>query len=106
MVAVHARVTPARLWDHTPALSASAIERVRRGEAEVLGRLIRVGPDTDWHTDPVFGVTWPARFVDAMPYVQAGSDLVLLWHLNKTSFLVDGERRGNQIVGGPSISQA
>jgi hypothetical protein len=89
MFGAHARSTPSALWDAMPPPAPAAIARTRRGETDILGHTVSVGPGTDWHADPVFGVRWPARFVDAMPYLQRGSDLVLLWHLNKTSFLID-----------------
>jgi hypothetical protein len=34
-------------------------------------------------------MAWPRRHVDSCPYRLAGSDLVLLWHLNKMTFLLD-----------------
>lgn len=84
----HLAATPAALWD-SHALPFTDLARVRRGEVEVLGRRIIVDARTDWHTDPLFSVPWPRRHVDSMPYAVPGSDLVLLWHLNKTSFLLD-----------------
>ncbi|HEX5133376.1 MAG TPA: alginate lyase family protein [Candidatus Krumholzibacteria bacterium] len=89
LLAEHARSTPSMLWDHAPVLAPDRIHQIRSGRSEVLGRTVAVGPDTDWHVDPLFGVRWPARYVGSLSDRCPGSDLVLLWHLNKTAFLVD-----------------
>ncbi|HEU4364730.1 MAG TPA: alginate lyase family protein [Candidatus Krumholzibacteria bacterium] len=85
----HLAATPTGLWDQTPPLAPDELERVRRGEIAMFGRHFIVDARTDWHVDPLFAVRWPRRHVDSMPFVQPGSDLVLLWHLNKTLFLLD-----------------
>lgn len=85
----HTRSTPAGLWDQADPLAPDALARIRRGEVEMLGRHFPVDATTDWHVDPLFGVRWPRRHVASMPYVLPGSDIVVLWHLNKTMFLLD-----------------
>lgn len=89
VLAAHLSTTPRAYWEGAPALDAGAIERARNGEWELLGRCIRVAPDTDWHTDPIFGARWPRHYVGALSYYRERGDVVPLWHLNKMMFLVD-----------------
>jgi hypothetical protein len=45
--------------------------------------------DVNWHREPIFGVVWPKRYVWSLSGHETGSDVVLLWHLNKMMFLLD-----------------
>ena len=85
----HMRATPRALWTVTPAASAAAVERTRRGEHALLARTLRVTPDMDWHRDPFHNVSWPRMHVESCPYTMPGGDIELLWHLNQMGFLVD-----------------
>ncbi len=85
----HLLATPTRLWEHVPPPAPDRVERARRGESELLGRSVVIDVNTDWHADPCSGVVWPRRHVDSMPYRRPGSDLVQLWHLNKTFHLLE-----------------
>lgn len=80
---------PSSLWLVMPAAGSDAIERARRGECRVLTRNLTVTPNTDWHADPFHDVGWPKVQVESCPYSVPGADLVLLWHLNRMSYLVD-----------------
>ncbi|MFQ5511602.1 MAG: alginate lyase family protein [Candidatus Krumholzibacteriia bacterium] len=59
------------------------------GKIEVLGRQLETAAGVDWHRDPLFDVVWPRKFVGALSMQKRGSDVVLLWHLNKMMFLLD-----------------
>ncbi|HLF23675.1 MAG TPA: heparinase II/III family protein, partial [Burkholderiales bacterium] len=89
LLAAHLSITPRGLWEGASAADAQTIERARNGEWELLGRRIRVLPDTDWHTDPIFGARWSRHYSGALSYYREGGDLVTLWHLNKMTFLLD-----------------
>ena len=58
-------------------------------QIHVAGQSFPTSSDIDWHLDPVFGVQWPRQFVGAIADYRDGSDLVLLWHVNKMTFLLD-----------------
>lgn len=53
------------------------------------GTMRKLGSPTDWHRDPQFGVSWPRRYAHSIPDFNEGSDLTMLWHLNKMHFLLD-----------------
>jgi hypothetical protein len=80
---------PRGIWSVKPAAPADAIDRARRGECRVLTRTMPVSPQTDWHADPYHHVGWPKVHVGSCPFSVPGGDLVLLWHLNRMSYLVD-----------------
>lgn len=85
----HLSSTAAGLWSVMPPAVPEAIARARRGEASVLTRTLTVTPKTNWHADPFHVVSWPRVHVESCPYSVPGADLVLLWHLNRMSYLVD-----------------
>jgi hypothetical protein len=89
MLAAHLSRMPRGLWDNAPSASGADVERARKGEWTLFGRTITVSPATDWHCDPIFGARWPRHYVGAISYHRSGGDLVTLWHLNKTMFLLD-----------------
>jgi len=89
VLAAHLASTPTTYWRNAPAATVGEITRVRRGEFDLLGHSIVVTPATDWHTDPVNHVRRAVQHVDSMADFGDGSDLVLLWHLNKMTFLID-----------------
>lgn len=90
VLAGHMAATPHALWETGAEVAdAGFLERSRRGEAEILRRTFPVGADTDWLVEPFTGTPWPRRHVDSCPYRIPGSDLVLLWQLNKMTFLLD-----------------
>lgn len=59
-----------------------ASDRIR-----LLGRDIAFAGD--WHVDPFFGVRWPEIFVGAISDFRPGSDVVLVWELNRMLFMLD-----------------
>ncbi|HET6348990.1 MAG TPA: alginate lyase family protein [Candidatus Krumholzibacteria bacterium] len=85
----HMSSTPSALWTVAPPASDADIERARRGECHVLNRTFRITPRTDWHVEPFHGIPWPKVQVESFPYSVPGADLVLLWHLNRMTFVCD-----------------
>lgn len=88
----HLASTPGSLWSVTPSATLDAIECLRRGEVRVLTRALTITPGTDWHLEPFHGVRWPKVHVESCPFTVPRGDLVVLWHLNRMSFLVDYAR--------------
>lgn len=85
----HMARTPRALWTVTPAASAQAVARVRRGEHALLLRTVPVTPATDWHRDPFHDVSWPRVHVESCPFTMPGGDIEILWHFNQMEFLLD-----------------
>lgn len=88
-LSAHLQATPGALWRSAPLLDARDVERVRSGEFDVLEHRLRITPETDWHVEPFSGVRWPRRYVETLSDLRNGSDLVLLWHLNKMKFVLE-----------------
>jgi hypothetical protein len=63
-----------------------------RHEFEFFGETFRLGPDINWHADPVSGAEWPRRYHRDVP-VNGGNigygDVKHVWEVNRHQFFVD-----------------
>ncbi|MCZ6765813.1 MAG: alginate lyase family protein [bacterium] len=64
-------------------------EALARGGVVISGRKHTLGADVDWHRDPQFGVVWPKQYVGSLSDRREGTDVNLVWHLNKMQFLME-----------------
>jgi hypothetical protein len=73
----------------------------------IAGRRIAIPDEAkngiDWHLEPVFNVRWPRQFVGGLSDFCDGSDLVLLWHLNKMTFLLELTNRDSPAAAGGQV---
>ena len=71
------------------ALIAPQTDAILERRVRILGRDIDLTDTIEWHRDPFFGVLWPKKYIGALSDRRGGSDIVLLWQLNKMMFLLD-----------------
>jgi len=101
----------ARYAARFPEGRAALLERaaaILDGRVELLGRAFEVGPDPDWHRDPVSGRAWPREFwggVDTRDGRRVGG-VKWVWELNRhhhtvtlaRAFLATGDERFAEAV--------
>jgi hypothetical protein len=67
-------------------------EKAARGQIAFFGREFSLGPEIDWHADPVSGAPWPRAYHRDIP-VHGGNvgfgDVKDVWELNRHQFFVD-----------------
>jgi len=67
----------------------SKSDSLAAGQVVISGKEQTLPADVDWHRDPDFGVTWPKRYVRSLSDRREGTDVDVLWRLNKMQFLME-----------------
>lgn len=95
---VATRFVPGMMWRDDRDLLSRIVEAmpetpVRTAGAGTTDRVRLLGRDVpfpdDWHVDPFFDVRWPRRYAGAISDLHAGSDVTLLWEMNRMLFMPD-----------------